>query len=162
MQSPQPTEKKINANICWLKKQVKRNIFLTTSFSQRLFNNDCLITYFSWHISHNVMFTPMPYHIRPQRHDKYVRVRYFSWCFMLRPPYKYTKISRIRLSSELRNFNFFARPNWNFTVAHLQYILYHSLKFPQNGTTASYQSAADKVWYKYSKKSQIYLRSILS
>ena len=53
----------------------------------------------------------------------------------------------------------FGRSNWNLDVAHLQYIFVHCVKFQNPRTEASYQSAADKVLYKYPNISQIRLSS---
>ena len=53
----------------------------------------------------------------------------------------------------------FDRSNGKLNVAHLQYIFIHFVKNQNRRTEASYQSAADKVLYKYPKISQIRLSS---
>ena len=92
------------------KKQVERNIFLTTSFlqrlshnsfSQRLSHNVFLTTSFSQRISHSVFLKPLhnhPHNVVPKT-SQYTR--------NLSVLYKYLKISQIRLSSIPRNFDNF-------------------------------------------------------
>ena len=106
--------------------RLPQNVFFTTTLSQRLSHNVffqrlsfnvLLTTSFSQPLSHNVVFTPMPQHICPQRHDN------LSLCSMLRPPYKYPlKYLKLVYVQTPVISTFFDWLNWNFDVAHLQYI----------------------------------------
>ena len=139
MQSPQPMH----------------NVFITTSFSQRLSQNVFSTTFFSLRLSHNVYLTPLPLHIRPNN-----VILTTSWYTRnLSVLYKYPKIFP---SSDPRNFDFFYRSKLNLDDAHLQYIFCHCMKFQNTKTQrtkVSYQSAADKVLYEYTKICQICLSS---
>ena len=128
------------------KKKVKRNIFLTTSFSQRLSHTVFLTISFSQRLSHNGLFTTPFSHLSP----------YIALHSLL---YKYPKISQICLNSDPRNFINFSWSNWNLDVAHQQCIFCHCMKFQNPRTKASYPSCADKVLYEYPKISQIGLSS---
>ena len=117
-------------NICRLKearekKYICHNVFLTTSFSKSLSHNVFLTMSFWQRLSHNVFFTPLPLHILPHN------VGLTASLYTGNPSvlYKYSKISRIRLSSDPRNFDIFCRSNWNLYIAHLQYIFFHCLQF---------------------------------
>ena len=98
MQSPQPMQNNLYREYLSIKRQVKRNIFLTTTFLQGLSHNGFFTTSFS-RLSHNVFPTTSFSHRCPyiffhtmqssQRHN----MRNLSVLY-IRP-----KISQIRLSS---------------------------------------------------------------
>ena len=73
--------------------------------------------------------------------------------------YKYPEISQIWQIQTPVISTSFDRSKWNLDFAHLQYIFFPCVKFEDSRTEASYQSAADKVVYKYPKISQIRLSS---
>ena len=132
------------------KKQVKRNIFLTTTFLQRLSHNVFLTTSFSQSLSHNVFPSASfshrcshTVHIRP--HNVVLTTSQYTRNVSLL--YTNLKISHICLSSDPVISTCFYLKNWNLDVAHLQYILCHCVKFQNPRTKALYQSAADKVLY---------------
>ena len=118
------------------------NVFLSMSCSQRLFHNLFLTTSCSHRCPnifvHNVTIISLYVLCSDRRTNT-------------------PKISQISLYSDPRNFDIF----WliKFAFAHLQYIFVHCVKFQNPRTKASYQSAADKLLYKYPKISQIRLSS---
>ena len=164
-----PVKRNIFLTTCSLQR-IPHNVLFTTSFSQRLSRNVFFqrlsfnvflttfffIKSFSQRLSHSVVFTPMPKHICPQRHD--IRAIFLELCSMLRPPYKYHKISQIRLSSDTCNFDIVwptkLKPRRCTSAI---YIL--CVKIQNHRTEASYQSSADKVVSRYPKISQICLSS---
>ena len=73
--------------------------------------------------------------------------------------YNNLKLSQIRLSSEPRNSKMFYWPNLNLAVAHVKYMFCHCRKYQNPMTEASYESAADKVFFKHPQISQNRLSS---
>ena len=131
-------------NICRLKEAGRKKylshnafsytVFFTTSFSQRLSQNVFRPTFFSQRLFHTEAFT----YSSSQRSPKNVTLH--AWYFCV-----------VQISKNI-SIN---RSIWNVDAAHLPYIFCHCVKFQNPRTKTSYQSAADKVLYKYPKISQI-------
>ena len=141
MQSPQPRQ-----NILWHEfLSIKRSRSKEIYFSQRLSYNVFLTTSLSQRLSHIVAHAYRPHNVVLTM-SQYTR--------NLSVLYKCPNISQVQYPIIS---TFCDRSNWNLDVAHLQYIFFPCVKFQNPRTEASYQSAEDKVLYKYPKISQIRL-----
>ena len=122
----------------YFSQRLSYNVFLTTSLKQRLSHNVFITTPFSQRLFHTVALAYSSTQRSPHNVTHYRR--------NLSVLYKSPNISQIRLSSVPCNFDILRS-----IKVKPQYIFFHCVKFQNPRTEISYQSAADKVLYKYAK-----------